>query len=98
MMFPCNSCGLCCQNISGIKELRDFDLGNGVCKYYNFKTKNCNIYINRPDICNVEKMYKKVYFKIYSKKEFYRLDAEVCNSLQEKYCLNSSYRIKLEEI
>ena len=98
MIFPCSGCGLCCQNISNIEELKDFDLGNGVCKHYNFKTKECSIYTNRPDICSVEKMHKKVYFERYSKKEFFRLNAEVCNSLQKRYSLDDSYRINLEEI
>jgi len=90
-------CGLCCQNISNVKELKDFALPNGVCKYYNYETKGCNIYEKRPDICNIDKMYELEYFKNYSKKEFYELNAQVCNYLQEKEQLNLNYRVKIKE-
>jgi len=49
-VFPCTSCGLCCQNIGGIKELKEFDLGNGICKYFDFGNRKCSIYEDRPNI------------------------------------------------
>jgi len=70
---------------------------NGVCKYYNYETKGCNIYENRPDICNIDKTYELKYFKNYSKKEFYKLNAQVCNFLQEKEQLNLNYRVHIKE-
>jgi len=94
-MFPCSGCGLCCQNISKIENLKKFDLGNGVCKHYDFITRGCKIYQNRPNICNIEKMYNLVYFKLYSKQEFYKLNADVCNKLQDRYKLDKSYKIKI---
>ncbi len=39
-MFPCTGCGLCCQNIATVKELKEFDLGNGVCKFFDIKCLN----------------------------------------------------------
>ena len=39
-MFPCTSCGLCCQNISTVVELKEFDLGNGVCKHLDTLNNN----------------------------------------------------------
>lgn len=86
-MFPCNSCGLCCQNISHIEELKYFDSGDGICKYFDKKNKTCNIYETRPDICRVDLMFEKEYFKYYNKKEFYELNTQVCNKLQEKFNL-----------
>ena len=97
-MFPCSYCGLCCQNISQIKDLKNFDLGNGICKYYDFTTRHCKIYPNRPDICNIEKMYNRIYFEQYSRQEFYKLNASICNKLQDKYKIDQSYRINMEEI
>ncbi len=32
--FPCASCGLCCKNITGIVELVEFDVGNGVASFW----------------------------------------------------------------
>jgi Fe-S-cluster containining protein len=96
-MFPCTGCGLCCQNIATVKELKEFDLGNGVCKFFDIKTNNCMIYESRPDICKVDKMFNIKYNNEFSKKEFYKLNAKVCNDIQEKYHLNISYRIKIGE-
>ena len=96
-MFPCTSCGLCCQNISLIKELKDFDLGNGACKYYSSIDSKCNIYETRPNICKVEKMFDLEYHKYFSKNEFYILNAKVCNELQKKYNLDKKYKIKIGE-
>ena len=96
-MFPCSSCGLCCQNITGIKELRDFDLGDGICKYFDKVTNSCKIYETRPDICRVNLMFEKEYYKYYSKEDFYKLNAQVCNKLQEKFNLDIKYKINLGE-
>jgi len=95
-MFPCTGCGLCCQNISDVFELKEFDLGNGVCKYFDFATKSCLIYNKRPDICRVDKMYEKEYSKFYTKEKFYIGNAKVCNFLQEKYGMDISYRVKIK--
>ena len=53
--FSCDQCGLCCQLISQIPQLAAFDRGDGVCIHLNGTL--CDIYDQRPDICNVEKMY-----------------------------------------
>jgi Fe-S-cluster containining protein len=95
MNFPCTGCGLCCQNISEIEELKEFDLGNGVCRYYNQLTKECSIYQDRPLVCRVDKMYSKNYSKEYSKEEFYQLNAKICNYLQDMAGLDLSYRVNL---
>lgn len=96
-MFPCTQCGLCCQNISGIKELKDYDLGNGLCKYFNTETKSCDIYNSRPDICRIDKMYEIEFCQYFTKKEYYFRNATVCNELQKKHNINIEYRIKLGE-
>ena len=83
-MFECDNCGECCKNISNSQELREFDRGDGVCKYLNLETNLCNIYENRPDICDVKKMYEKVYKTFYSKEQFYKLNYEACEILKEK--------------
>lgn len=79
--FNCIKCGLCCQNINLISELKDYDLGNGVCKYLDLKNNICRIYKNRPDICNVEKSYDKYYSKIYTEEEYLNLNYEGCQLL-----------------
>ena len=95
--FPCSSCGLCCQNISHIEELQEFDLGNGVCKYFSYIDNSCEIYEKRPNICRVDKMFDIKYYQYFSKEEFYTENAKVCNNLQEKYKINKSFRVKIKK-
>ena len=97
MNFNCTKCGICCQNIGHIKELKEYDLGNGICKYFDKTNNLCTIYENRPDICNIDLMYEKEYYKFFTKKEFYILNAKVCNSLQECFGIDLSYRVNLEK-
>ena len=96
-MFPCTGCGLCCQNIMGINELREFDLGNGICKYFDIVNNSCKIYDTRPDICRVDVMFEKKYKDFFTKEKFYIENANVCNLLQEKYKLDKNFRIKLKD-
>lgn len=96
-MFPCSGCGLCCKNIHGIEELKAYDLGNGVCMYLNMQSNACEIYDTRPDICQVDKMFVMKYSEHFSKKEFYALNANICNQLQEFYNFDKAYRINLGE-
>jgi Fe-S-cluster containining protein len=96
-MFPCSGCGLCCQNISNVQELKSYDLGNGVCKYFDRVSNGCNIYDTRPDICRVDKMFELVYHKEFGLEAFYIANASVCNALQESYKIDTSFRITIGE-
>ena len=80
-----------------VKELEDFNLGNGTCKYFNKQNNICLIYETRPDICRVDLMFEKEYYKYYNKEEFYKLNAQTCNILQEKFNLDKKYRINIGE-
>ncbi len=95
MSFPCTGCGLCCQNISTVKELKSFDLGNGVCKYLNLLDNSCEIYESRPDICKIDKMFEIKYSHYFTKEVFYIENAKVCNRLQENYKIDKSFRIEI---
>lgn len=91
MDFPCTKCGACCKNISGIKELESYDLGNGVCRHLG-ENNECRIYADRPAICRVNVMYERVYRQIYSKEKFYALNIESCKVLQEKEQVDVKFR------
>jgi len=95
LTFPCTGCGLCCQNISKIEELKDYDLGNGICKYFDHESNTCQIYDTRPDICKVDEMFISKYNQYFTQEEFYIENAKVCNSLQEKYGLDKNFRINI---
>lgn len=96
-MFPCTECGLCCQNIRNIEELKSYDLGNGTCKYFNKLNNQCIIYHDRPNICRVDKMFELVYYKEFTRKEFYIENAKACNKLQELYHIDKNFRVKVGE-
>ncbi len=80
-MFQCTKCGICCKNIDKIPELAEFHTGNGICIHLT-SDNVCDIYQNRPTICNVEKMYELKYRRIMSKEEYERLNMEGCRMLQ----------------
>ena len=84
MIFPCDKCGICCRHINLIPQLKLFDSGNGVCIHL-MDNNMCAIYENRPDICNVYKMYKLVYSKQMSEDEYLKLNIESCKKLKSKY-------------
>ncbi|MBQ9486532.1 MAG: YkgJ family cysteine cluster protein [Selenomonadaceae bacterium] len=82
--FNCDACGLCCRHINRSDWLEDFDSGNGVCKYLNTDTNLCKIYDTRPDICSVERAYKKYFSDQYSEEEFLRINYEACEILKRE--------------
>lgn len=84
LMFECDCCGLCCMNVGMSALYKNLDRGDGVCRYFNSMTKLCTIYDNRPDICNVDKMYKTYYERTMTKEEFYALNYEICRDLKRK--------------
>lgn len=83
--FACDCCGICCQTISNIEELKEYDLGNGICKFLNQEDKKCSIYANRPLICRIDRMYETYYAKTMTREEFYCLNQEACNILKNKH-------------
>lgn len=80
--FFCNQCGLCCQKINHVGELKEFDLGNGTCKNLDLESNKCRVYDNRPDICRIDVMYSKHYNRVYEIETFYMLNEQVCKQLQ----------------
>ena len=94
-MFPCSCCGLCCSKIHNVEELKEFDLGNGICKYLDQITNICSVYDNRPDICSIDRMFEKEYKFYFSKDEFYLMNANACNRLQEEVGMNEKFKINI---
>lgn len=86
--FPCDQCGECCRHIDQIPQLATFDLGNGTCRYLEGNT--CSIYNDRPEICRVDAMYEHFFKEQYTKKEFYQLNIEGCNTLRYFYKMSDT--------
>lgn len=83
-MFECDRCGLCCQNIGGIKGYEDLDNGKGACKYFDLKKSLCMIYENRPLKCRIDEAYEIVYKQVMPKEVYYKLNYEACKKLKSK--------------
>lgn len=79
--FPCDKCGLCCKRLYLLEEMKEYDRGDGVCKY--LKNNLCTIYDNRPDICNSKKYYKENYSNVLSWDEYIKKCKEGCKALQD---------------
>ena len=94
-MFPCTSCGLCCQNISEVKELEGYALASGVCVYFDPISHECTVYESRPDACRIDEMFERKYFEHFTKVAYYEANATVCNALQENAGMNIDFRIIL---
>lgn len=82
-MFNCDCCGLCCMNLRMSELYSDLDRGDGICKYFDLKSKLCSIYVNRPDKCNVDKIYDNYYKDIISREKYYELNYRACKLLKE---------------
>lgn len=87
MKFECDKCGLCCRHINrcigGLLE--EFDTGNGTCKFLDTETNLCTIYLERPDICSVERAYKKYFSELYTEEEFFRINYKACAELKREH-------------
>ncbi|WP_084724286.1 YkgJ family cysteine cluster protein [Muribacter muris] len=79
--FPCTACGKCCRRVNLSEHTAYLNRGDGVCKYFNEKTRLCNIYENRPFVCRVEDYYKTYLSHIYSWEEFIEINLEICHKL-----------------
>lgn len=82
-MFNCDCCGLCCMNLKMSPLYADLDRGDGICKHFDVRTKFCLIYANRPEKCNIDKVYKKYYSSMMSKEKFYKLNYEICDKFKK---------------
>ena len=80
--FKCDKCGACCRHVGLAEETKFLDRGDGVCKYFNETNKTCIIENFKPDVCNIEKMYKKYKDKM-TWEEYLKANYEACEYLKE---------------
>jgi len=97
-MFPCTVCGECCRQVRLAEETRWLDRGDGTCRNFDEQSNLCKIYDERPLICRVDEMFDAQYHKRMSQLEFYRLNAECCNIMQEKAGLGCEFRIDVDQM
>jgi Fe-S-cluster containining protein len=71
---------------------------DGSCIYLN-KDNRCDIYHQRPEVCSIDKMYKKRQLEeSMPKKDYYKLTAKVCNQFIDEDNLDEKYKIDVESI
>lgn len=92
-MFPCTRCGECCRRVNQADETKWLDRGDGICRHFDVLSKLCYIYHERPQICRVDEMFYALFYHRMNKDEFYRLNADSCNLMQEQAGLNVKYRL-----
>jgi Fe-S-cluster containining protein len=80
--FPCTQCGKCCQHAGSIPETAGMDRGDGTCRHFDEKNRQCAIYGSRPDICRVDRQYEMNYHHTMSWEEFSFLNEMACKILQ----------------
>ena len=105
--FPCTKCGCCCRRVDVAVNLfnaksewmKDGDYPiyfpynwdeTGKCEMLK-KNNTCQVYKNRPLICDVEKMAN--YLTI-PKKLFFEQNIEACNKLMDEDNIPEKYKIK----
>jgi len=81
--FPCDQCGLCCQNVHLAAQTAFLDRGDGTCRHYQANSKRCAIYEQRPDVCRVDRQYVLHYAPCCTWDEFVAANLRVCAWLQE---------------
>jgi uncharacterized protein len=92
--FPCSSCGACCRSLNGSNEYKDLDRGDGTCKHFDETTCLCTIYEERPAKCRIDHFYYQSLSGLYRKEDYYNMNIDACNKLQQQLQLPESYRIK----
>lgn len=84
-MFKCDKCGLCCMNLQKSEIYSYLDRGDGICRYFCEDTRLCKIYENRPEICNVDKMYIAYFSNDLTLDEYYEMNYNACKILKENF-------------
>ena len=106
--FPCTKCGLCCKQLANTiakqailpQKLQD------LLSIFPYKAKPdgscpkltedglCSVYDSRPIICNIKLGAQLLNHDI---TDWYRINAENCNSLINNAGISTDYLVKIEE-
>ncbi len=108
--FPCTGCGQCCRNMGAkMQQLRNLKpdeafyeevqafpfvaSSDGSCEML-LPDGSCQVYEDRPDLCNVEFIYEK-YFRETTSELMYNLQSTmVCNVMIKAAGLPARYLVK----
>jgi Fe-S-cluster containining protein len=76
-------CGNCCRYLHKVSFLSEYNTGNGICKH--LANNLCNIYDERPLICNVEKMYTAYFNAKMTEKQFILTNLLSCKEIAAQF-------------
>lgn len=98
--FPCDGCGLCCVRVDSSPYLVGLESKrkDGICRYFDIKSKKCLIYKYRPLICNVKEGYLALFKDNMSVYDFYFENMKACNGLKEAYAQGKLIKIPHQKI
>ena len=80
--YPCERCGECCRHVDLFAEMKRFDRGDGVCKHLTADNL-CEIYSERPPLCNSEYLYEKFYSGM-TVEEFHQMMRGLCEKIRRR--------------
>lgn len=88
MRFPCTRCGCCCRRANLIPRDAQFPYKThkGVCEML-AEDNTCKVYDHRPDVCRIDAHD--------TSERWYRMNAKMCNFMQEADKIDKSFRVKL---
>lgn len=82
-MIHCGSCkAYCCRKIGLLDPT--LDRGDLCCKHLTEDNK-CEIYENRPLICNTDRVYEAFFKGIMTREEYDKANYESCKALKELF-------------
>lgn len=78
--YLCERCGDCCRHVDLVEAMKTFNRGDGVCKHLTADNL-CEIYSERPPLCNGEYLYKNFYSNM-TVAEFHQMIYELCKEVR----------------
>ena len=72
------------MNLQKSELYDDLNRGDGICYYFDEKSKLCTIYGNRPDKCNIDRMYELIFKDAMSQEQYYQMNYVACNELKKR--------------
>lgn len=88
--YQCKQCGACCCRVQIIPEMKQYDRGDGTCRYLR-PDHRCAIYAHRPPICNGKYVYEH-YFSHMTVAAFHQMIAEFCKKIREEQGLEGLHQ------
>lgn len=81
MRWVCTKCGNCCRHVGEVPSMAGYAKEDGSCKFLT-DDNLCQIYEQRPPICNIAWVFENYFKGKVSEAEFYDRTEEACVKLR----------------